>query len=212
MHHSVLRMILHKIIMNLHICFFAIVIVRVDHHERLVQYLLRRQHRLAGSPGLRPVRRFCESLRQLLKRLERIFHFRDLLDPVADHTTEFFFNIFADNKDDFVEPCFQGVVDGIIHDDLACRPYRRKLFDPFSKTASDPGRHDHQRCFLHNTNILRLFLFIEFTQFCRLIRSDQTVDDLIQVPAKNIVQTVQRKLDPVVCNTSLGKIVSPYLL
>jgi len=55
-------------------------------------------------------------------------------------------------------------------------------------------------------------LSIHLRQLCALVRGDQAVDDLVQIPAQNGIQLVQSQLDPVVCHPALGEIIGADLL
>ena len=151
MHRAILRMILYKIIMYFNICFFSIVVICIDYSKWLGKNFLRCQYSVSCSPWLCTVCRFPEISRKIIDLLECISNFCDLFDTVADDSAELILNIFTDDKYNFVESCFQCIMDGIIHNDLTLRSYRCKLLDTFSKTTSDSCRHDYQCCLLHIT-------------------------------------------------------------
>ena len=50
----------------------------------------------------------------------------------------------TDDKDDLVETGFDGVMDGVIHDDLAVGAYGRQLLDAAAVTRADARRHNNQ--------------------------------------------------------------------
>ena len=57
----------------------------------------------------------------------------DALDAVADGLPERLFDVVADDEHDLVKARFDGVVDGIIHDDLAVGAHGRQLLDAAAK-------------------------------------------------------------------------------
>ena len=68
------------------------------------------------------------------------------VDPVSDDLPEVFFNIPADDKHNFIESRLNGVVNGIVHDDMTGFVHLGQLLDPAPIAAADPGCHDNQSC------------------------------------------------------------------
>ena len=137
--------------MYFNICFFSIVVICIDYSEWLGKDFLCCQYSVTCSPWFGTVCRFLKVSWKIVDLLECVSNFCDLLDTVANDSAEFVLNIFTDDKYHFVESCFQCIMDGIVHDDLALRSYRCELLDTFSKTASNSCCHDYQCCLLHIT-------------------------------------------------------------
>ena len=156
---SIFRLLLNQIIMNLDISLFAIVVICIDYHKRLIKNGFGGEYSLTGSPRFCTVCRFFKSFRKVIQRLECIGNFCDFLNSLSDHTAEFFLQILADNKYNLVKSSLQCIMDRIIHNDLSIRSYWCKLFDSFSKTAANSGCHDYKCGFFH-LRFLPLFFFI----------------------------------------------------
>ena len=138
-----------EIIVEFSVNALAVVIVGIDHREGGIDVLPGCQHRLAGTPGL------CTALRQnagnIRQGLEAVAHLNAMggahfFDPVSDDLPEVFFNIPADDKHNFIESRLNGVVNGIVHDDMTGFVHLGQLLDPAPIAAADPGCHDNQSC------------------------------------------------------------------
>ena len=123
--------------------FFSVVVIGVDHGEGDAKGLAAGKDSLAGSPWFFAVFRAGEAFRKVMHVLEHIRNVCKLLHTVSDNGTEFVFDVFSDDKNDLVKAGFQGIVDGIIHDDLAIGANRSQLFDASAKTAADTGCHNN---------------------------------------------------------------------
>ena len=166
MENSIVRLFLDQIIMDFHIGFLTIIIIRINYHKRLIQNSFCCKYSLTGSPRFGTVCRFLKSSRKIFQRLKCIFYLRDLFDPLPDYTAELLFQIFTNDKYNFIKPCLQSIMNGIIHNDLTIWSYWCKLFDSFSKTASNSGSHNNKCCLFHknillmHTGILHLFMHL----------------------------------------------------
>ena len=132
----------------------AVVVVGVDDGERLLNNALAGQHGLAGAPGLGAALRHGEALRHVLECLERIVDLNaqpgaDLLNAVTDGLFKRLLNVVADDKDDLVKTGLDGVMNGIVHDDLAVGTDGSQLFDAAAEAGADTGGHNHQ-CSFHS--------------------------------------------------------------
>ena len=154
MEDSIIRLLLGQIVMYFYISFFSIVIIGIDNHKRLIQNSVCSKNSLAGSPRFCTVCRFCESFRKIFQSLECIFYFCDLFDSFSNYATELFFKVLTDDKYNFIESCFQRIMDRVVHNDLSIRSYRCKLFNSFSKAASNSGSHDDKCCLFHKNVLL----------------------------------------------------------
>ena len=129
---------------RLPVCFLAIIIICVYNEKWAVNHISAAQDSLSRSPRLCPVRKFfSEFRRDIFHFLICIRYFCYLLDPSSDHLSEIFLQISSDHKDHFIKPCLQCIIDRIVHNDLSAGSYRLQLFDSRTKTAAQPGRHDH---------------------------------------------------------------------
>ena len=153
---SIVRLFADKILMNLSVGFFPVIIVCIDNDKRLIENFFRCKNCLTGSPWLGAAFRLFETVRKIFQFLERIFYFCDFLNSFSNDMTEFLLQILPDNKNHFIKSGLQRIMDGILHDHLSVRAHRRKLFNSFSEAASDSCRHDHKCCFLHNVSFLLL--------------------------------------------------------
>ena len=120
-----------------------IIIIRINHRKWLMDQTLAGENCLSRSPGLRPSLRYRKSFRQLIQFLKSISHLTQFFHPIPNHFTKIFFQIPTDDKNNLIKPCFQSIVDGIIHNDLTAGAYRSQLLDPCAKSGSYPGRHNH---------------------------------------------------------------------
>ena len=112
-------MVLHQIIMYLYKRFFSIVVIRVDHRKWFPYQFFTAENGLTRPPGLCPSLWLCKTPRQIIQLLECICRLYALLHPFADHFPEVFFQIFPYDKHDFIKPCFHGIMNGIINDNLS---------------------------------------------------------------------------------------------
>ena len=143
--------LLQKVVQR-HIRLLAVVVVGVDDGKGLVQDVAAGQHRLAGAPGFGAACGQGGARRQVVQRLVGVGHLHaqagaDLLDAVADDLAERLLNVAADDKDDLVKAGLDGVVDGVVHQDLAVGAHRRQLLDAAAVAGADAGRHNDQCCF-----------------------------------------------------------------
>ena len=110
----IMGMFLDQKIMDFFQTFFSIIIIGIDHGKWCVDHIFAAQQRLSGSPRLFTSFRNRKTVRKIGKALKDIFHFGNLFDALTDDVAEIFFNVFADDKDDFVKACLNGIIDGII--------------------------------------------------------------------------------------------------
>ena len=68
----------------------------------------------------------------------------DRSDAVSDDLSKLSLDVPADHKNDMVETCLDGVVDRIVHDDVAAGVHRFQLLDAAAKARADTGGHDEQ--------------------------------------------------------------------
>ena len=146
---SILLHLADHIIVDYPKAFFAVIVVRIDHHERAVHQALDAQHRMSRSPGLHSAGRRPEALRKIFDLLEGILHSCVFFDAVADDPPEILLQIPADNEYHLIKACLQSVIDGVVHDDLPTRPHRLKLFDAAAEAAPDSCGHNNQCCLFH---------------------------------------------------------------
>ena len=66
----------------------------------------------------------------------------DSFNTLTDNLFKLLLNILADNKYHMVETCFNGIMDGIVHDDMSSIIHRFQLLDSLSEAATDTGCHD----------------------------------------------------------------------
>ena len=150
--------------MHFYKCFFSIIVICIDHCKRLVYHTFAASYCLTGSPRFCAVCRFFKSFREIIQRLEYIFHITDFLDTVSDHFSEIFLDIFTDDKHDFIKSCFQCIMNGIINNNLAIRPNRSQLFHTTAESGANACRHNNQCCihtvisFLKSSNCFFLYL------------------------------------------------------
>ena len=143
----------HKEIVQLFECSFAIVIIGIDDDKRLFHNAAAAQNCLAGAPGLCAAFGHGKAGRQVTEFLINIFHLDLPGDAVTDHLTEFCFNILADNENHFIKARLLGIIDGIIHDHFAAGAHFCKLLDAFAKARANARRHDY-KCSVHSKHIL----------------------------------------------------------
>ena len=140
--------------------FLAVVVIGIDDDERLSEQLPGRQNRLTGAPGLFPVCGHLEAGGNVLHILECIMNLyiqasAQRLNPVANPAAEVRLNVLADDKNQLVESSFNGIVDGVVHDDFIIQAHRLQLLDAAAEPRANPGCHNQQCCF-HISMLLRL--------------------------------------------------------
>ena len=64
---SILRLLLHQIVMYFYICFFSIIIICINYHKRLGQNILCRKNCLTCSPWLCSVSRLLKAVRKIFQ-------------------------------------------------------------------------------------------------------------------------------------------------
>lgn len=126
---------------------FAVVVIGVDHDEGFPNQIFGRQHRLSGAPGFGAA--FRQLSRDIADILEGVVHFHaalsaDGFDSVSDNFSEIRFDILSDDKNNFVKAGFDGIVDGIIHNDVAVGIYRFQLFNAAPEARTDTRRHNYE--------------------------------------------------------------------
>ena len=126
----------------------AVVVVGVDDRERTVDEVLCCQHGVAGAPGLDAPLRDGKACGQFVQLLEGVFHVHSLGHAVADGGLERRLDLMLDDEDHRLKACAAGVVERIVHDDLAVRAHRVDLLHA-AVAAAHAGRHDHQYRFVH---------------------------------------------------------------
>ena len=133
----------------------AVVVIRVDHKERILDHAEAGQDRVSGAPGLAASLRHGIPLGDIVQFLIHISHGNILLDAVADRLAERLLDVTADDEHDLVESGLLRRVNRVIHDDLTAGTDLRKLLDPASEPASHAGRHNNQCCFHNLLSALR---------------------------------------------------------
>ena len=128
--------------MDLEKALSAIIIIRVDDQKRLMHQPFHGKNCLTGSPGFLSSFGYMIALGQRVQFLKRILHIGNFLDAVSNDLPEVLLQIFTDNEDNLVESGRQRVMNGIIHDNLTARAYRRQLLDATAKPAPDSCRHN----------------------------------------------------------------------
>ncbi len=98
---------------------------------------------MSRAPGLRPPGGEGEAGGEIVELLENVCGLDPVLDRPADLLAEGFLDLPADDEDDLVESRPEGVIDGIIDDDLAVRPDGVDLLEA-AVPASDAGGHDQE--------------------------------------------------------------------
>ena len=99
---------------------------------------------MSGTPRFGPACRFFPAgeIRNIRQFLKGVCHFHIMgatyfFDPAANHFTEILFNIMTDNKNNFIKPGLDGVVNRIINNDVAAVIYRLQLFNTATKTGTN---------------------------------------------------------------------------
>ena len=138
-------MVAAEIIVDLLIDALAVVIVGVDDGEGGINELLGGKHGLTGAPGFGPS--FGQGAGDVRQGLEAVAYLytvgkAERLDPIADDLPEIFLDILADNKENLVKSCLDGVVDGVIHNNMAGSVYAGQLLDAAAVPAADARRHN----------------------------------------------------------------------
>ena len=131
----------------------AVVVIGVDHRKGAVDEVLGGQHGVAGAPGLDPAFRHGVACGQLFQLLESVFHVHGLGHPVADGGLEGILDLVLDHKDHRLKAGPAGVVERIIHDDLAVGAHGVDLLHT-AVTAAHACRHHDQYRFVHNKFLL----------------------------------------------------------
>ena len=121
-----------------HICVAVVEVVAVDDAERLFDDISRHHDGVVGAPWFDPSLWWCESLGQGVKALEDQFSGDVPLIFAKDFLTELLFEILSDDEDDFSESCFDGIIDGIVHDGFPVRSESIELFET-AITATHAG-------------------------------------------------------------------------
>ena len=147
---GIVRMVLAEEIMDGGIDAFAVVVVGVDDGKGAVDQLLGGQHRLAGAPGLGAA--LGKETGNIRQGLEAVAHLHallgaDRLDAVADDLPEVLFNVFADDEYDLIEARGNGIVNGVVHNDVPGAVNAGQLLDAATKPTADTGCHDNESSF-----------------------------------------------------------------
>ena len=143
----IVRMILLEVVVDLLIDALAVVVVGVDDGEGGVDEVLGGKDGLAGAPGLGPaLRQGAGDIRQGLEAVAYLHavggaHF---LDPGADDLPEVLLNVLTDDEQDLIESSLNGVVDGVVHNNMAGSVYTGQLLDAAAVPAADARRHNDQ--------------------------------------------------------------------
>ena len=84
----------------------TIVIIRINHGERFMNYVFTAQNGMGRSPWLYTVGRYLIPLRQTrIHLLKYVFHLDMLRNLISNRFLEIFFNRFLYNKNNLVEAC-----------------------------------------------------------------------------------------------------------
>ena len=114
--------------------FLSIIIICIDDHKRFFYYIFTTQDCLTGSPRFGTSLRNFKTSWNICKILIYIFHLDLISDTIPDYRTEFFFNIFSDNKYNLVKTSFFCIINRVIHNDLPIRRHLGELLDSCSKS------------------------------------------------------------------------------
>ena len=120
------------------------------------------QYRLTGSPRLGSVCRTDKPFWQILPILEHIFHRADFFDTRANHFSKLIFNIPTNDNNHFIKTRFQGIMNGIIHNDFSMLTNLLKLLYPSTIARANTGCHNDQCNILH---VLNLFIHVIYKYF-----------------------------------------------
>ena len=136
--------------MEVHEGLLAVVVVGVDDGEGSPHLLPGAQHRLARAPGLAPA--LGQRAGDVVERLEGVAHRHaqpgaHRLDAVADGRAEVRLDVPAYDEHHAVEARLDGVVDRVVHDDVAVVVHTGQLLDAPAEAAADARGHDEQRRF-----------------------------------------------------------------
>ena len=71
-----------------------------------------------------------------------LFVFDYLFNAVTNPLFEIFFNVFANDKDQLIKSSLDGIMNGIIHDDLIVQTNGFQLFDARAKSTAQASRHN----------------------------------------------------------------------
>ena len=127
--------------------FLAVVVVSVDHEERLVDNAEAGKNRMSRAPRLAAALRNRITLRNRGKLLVYVGYGDVFFDAVADGAAEGILDVPANDEDYPVKAGLLRRIDGVIHDDLAAGAHLCKLLDAAAEATAHAGCHNYQRCF-----------------------------------------------------------------
>src|SRR5699024_2109176 len=134
-----------QVVMDFAEAVFAVIIIGVDDDKGGVDQIFGRQYCLAGTPGLGTA--FGKLAGDVMQVLENVVHRNpmggtDSSHAVPDGFPERSLDVFTNYKNDMVETRFDGVMDGIIHDDMSAGVHGFQLFNAAAKTRADACGHN----------------------------------------------------------------------
>ncbi len=125
-----------EIIVHLNKGFFSIIIVGIDNKKRFLDQIAANHDGMSRSPGFFALRRAAKAGRQLVKLLEGIFHLAKSLHATADNLLKISLQILSDDKYNFIKARLQGIVNGIINNNLTVWSNRCQLLDALTETGA----------------------------------------------------------------------------
>ena len=130
---------------------YAVIVIRIDDGERLIDVVARNQHRVYRAERLGAFFRNVIERRNAGEILECVIDLHLLGDAVAADGSEHILHARLDDKDHMVKARANRVIDGILHQNLAVRTQTVHLL--VSAVAGAHARsHNQKRCTHSNTS------------------------------------------------------------
>jgi len=149
-----------QIVVDLPVDALAVIVVGVDDGKGTVDMVLCGQNGLTGAPGLAAaLGKGTGDLRQRLEAVGDLYTGLGThgLNAVADDFPEVLFDVPADNEYDLLKACGDGIMDGVIHNNMAGLIHSCKLLDSGAVAAADAGGHDHKGSLFQKYILLSFF-------------------------------------------------------
>ena len=124
----------------------SVIIIRIDNRKGFLNQIPCHPYRVTRAPWFLPGLRNNKPAWNHIQFLKNITHFYFLFPLLTDSLTKIRLNIMTNNKNNFAEPGFQSVIDGIIQKCSVFRSNRSNLFQS-TKSASHTGSHNEQDWF-----------------------------------------------------------------
>ena len=122
--------------------FLAIVVVSIDDRKRSIDDVARRKNSLACSPWFCAAFRKGESLRKVVRFLERIVNFILFTGSVFDMLSEDLLKVMLDDKAHSAEARLISIIQAEIHNDIALFRYLVELLVA-AVSAAHSGSHNY---------------------------------------------------------------------